>query len=164
MTPREAFLLDSDVEPDWRELFDSRINSLQQLKPNRPRYLIEDQAFEEVMKEWRRFHCTGTEIGKRIPAPAVEAMVALAAFHIFPPRSTLRDLPRDGAMFEEQHDDHCWLIIEQRAWRIVAVEDRMLILDSFGESKVLDLNKTKWEKCNEAATKWLQAAWGRPPP
>jgi hypothetical protein len=154
MTPRQAFLIDSETEPDWRELFDARIDDLQKLKPDRPRYLVEDEAFEQLLKEWRRFHCIGSKVGERVPAPAVEAMIALAKLHIFPPSS-----PRDGVRFEEQHDDHCWLIIDQRAWRIVDAEDRTLMLDSFGEQMQIDLNKAKWEKYNEAAQRWLEAAW-----
>ena len=40
----------------------------------------------------------------------------------------------------------------QRAWRIIAVEDRMLILESFGEPTQVDLSRAKWEKyCDKAA-------------
>jgi hypothetical protein len=33
----------------------------------------------------------------------------------------------------------------------VTIEDRMLILDSFGEDKQIDLNRAKWEANTNAA-------------
>lgn len=50
-----------------------------------------------------------------------------------------------------------WLTMSQRAWRIVGVEDRMLLLDSFGEQTQVDLSKAKWEKHTEKAVEALMA-------
>ena len=46
----------------------------------------------------------------------------------------------------------------QRAWRIVAVEDRTLLLDSFGEQTQVDLSRAKWGKyCEKAGVKFWKA-------
>ena len=73
-------------------------------------------------------------------------MVALAALRIFPPRSLIKDIERTGACFKEQIDDHMWLTMSQRAWRIIAVEDRLCRSESFGESTQVDLSRAKWRK------------------
>jgi hypothetical protein len=79
-------------------------------------------------------------------------MIALAKLRIFPPRNLIKDVPRDGKCYEpDLGDDHLWLQIAGRAWRIVAIEDKMLILDSFGEDKQIDLNRARWEANTNAA-------------
>ena len=159
MSPAEAGAIELE-EPDWRERFEEHARRW----PKLPRYLAEDSAFEATLKDWRIFHATTVEVkGKpmRRPAGAVEAMIALAGMRIFPPRNLIKDVPRDGKCYEPDiGDDHCWLQIAGRAWRIVAIEDRMLILDSFGEDKQIDLNKAKWDKYLEAALAALDAARG----
>lgn len=159
MSPAEAGALEFE-EPDWRERFEEHCRRW----PKWPRYLAEDSAFESTLKDWRLFHATTVEVNgemKRRPAGAVEAMIALAGLRIFPPRNLIKDVPRDGKCYEpDVGDDHMWLQIAGRAWRIVGVESRMLLLDSFGESKQIDLNKAKWEKYTEAALAAMAAARG----
>lgn len=106
------------------------------------------------MRDWRRFHATDDK-----PAGAVEAMIELAKLRLFPARMLSIETPRTGACLEEQHDNHCWLIMSQRAWRIVTVEDRMMVLDSFGESTQIDLTRAKWGKYTEKAVEALMAAY-----
>src|SRR4029077_3814978 len=149
MSPLEA----SEViyeEPNWREVFEEECARW----PKLPRYLAEDSGFESTLKRWRRFHATGDQ-----PAGAVEGMIALAALRIFPPRNLIQHTPRDGVCFEEQFDNHCWLIMSQRAWRIQTIEDRMMVLDSFGESTQIDMSRAKWDKYIEKAVEAMEAAY-----
>ena len=60
-------------------------------------------------------------------------------------------------LFEEQIDDHCWFVSEGRAWRILGIEDNMLMLNSFGEEKQIDLSRAKWDKYCEAHAAALEA-------
>lgn len=143
MTPREASAIELE-EPDWRERFEAHCLRW----PKLPRYLAEDSAFEATLRDWRRFH------GK---APATDGMVALAALGIYPPRNLIQDIPRDGKPFEEQHDAHTWITMSQRAWKIVAIEDKMMICDSFGDQTQVNLSKAKWEKHTEKALEVLNA-------
>lgn len=140
-------------EPNWHEVFEEH----KKRWPRLPDYLACDSAFEATLKDWRRFHATQIEgSDKRRPAGATEAIIALAQLRIFPPRSLIKDIPRDGKCYEpDLGDEHCWLQIAGRAWRIVAIEDRQLILDSFGEGKQIDLTTARWEKHTEAAVTLL---------
>ena len=147
MSPQEA----SEVifeEPDWHERFEFHCARW----PKLPRYLAEDSGFEAVLKEWRRFHAVDDK-----PAAAIEGMIALAKLKIMPPRNLIRDVERTSACFEEQIDDHMWLIMSQRAWRIVTIESRVLFLESFGEHTQVDLSRAKWEKYVEKAVEALNA-------
>lgn len=152
MTPREA--LNSDLEePGWRARF---AEYLQKWPAN-----FEEYAFEEVLTDWRRFHATPIEgSSKRLPAPAVDGVVALANLGITPPRSLLTDIPRGGPLHEIQHDDHCWLFsfADGRAWRIETILDGTMHLDSFGDKKEIELAKVDWAKYVEMMKKWLTAA------
>lgn len=154
MSPFEAGQVELE-EPNWREVFEEECLRW----PRLPRYLQEDSAFESVLKRWRRFHFTEVEVDgkpKRRPAGATEAIIALAQLRIFPPRSLIKDIPRDNQCYEpDLGDEHMWLQIAGRAWRIVAIEDRQLILDSFGEGKQIDLTTARWEKHTEAAVTLL---------
>jgi hypothetical protein len=156
MTPREAGELELE-EPNWRDRFEEHCLRW----PKLPRYLAEDSAFEATLSDWRRHHFTWVEVdgkAKRRAAKAIDGMIALAKLRIFPPRNLIKDAPRDGKCYEpDLGDDHCWLTISGRAWRVVTIEDRMLILDSFGEDKQIDLNRAKWEANTNAAL----AAMGR---
>ena len=147
MSPKEAaeILL---KEPDWKDRFEFHCARWPWLS----RYLAEDSAYEATLKDYRRFHAVDDK-----PGPTADGIVALTGLGIFPPRNLIKDVPRDGKCFEEQHDDHMWLIMSQRAWRIVAIEDRMLILDSFGEQTQVDLSRAKWEKYTEKAVEVLNA-------
>jgi hypothetical protein len=130
-------------EPDWAALFEERASS--------------DFAFEEILTAWRRWHWTPVTIDgaeKKKPAGAVEAMIALAHLGVTPPR---RLAERPPGLFEEQHDDHMWLVTEGRAWRIVGIEDMTLFLDSFGEPRQVDLAKAKWNKYCEGHAAALEA-------
>ena len=154
MSPAEAAAIELE-EPDWRERFEEHAQRF----PNLPAYLAWDQAFEAVLKDWRRFHGALVEVNgepKNRPAAATEGMIALAGLRIFPARMQTHDLPT-GDPYQEQHDAHVWLIMSQRAWRITAVEDRMLILDSFGEQTQVDLSRAKWGQYIEKATQALDA-------
>lgn len=115
MSPAEAAAIELE-EPNWKERFEEHCLRW----PRLPRYLAEDSAFEATLKDWRRWHK---------PADAPTGMVALSALGIYPPRNLIKDIPRGGECFQEQHDDHMWLIMSQRAWRIIAIEDRTMILD-----------------------------------
>jgi hypothetical protein len=149
------------AEPDWRERFDEQCARW----PKLPRYLQEDAAFEEVMRQWRRFHSTPVEIdGKsmRQPASAAEAMIALAAIGVMPPRSAWQDIPHGSVAEGFQHDDHMWMSYAQEQWRITAVEDQMLHLEKMSfddktETKQIDLNRARWDKYVEAAIAVLEA-------
>jgi hypothetical protein len=149
MSPAEAAAIELE-EPDWRARFEAHCARW----PKLPRYLAEDSAFEATLKDWRRFHATGDK-----PAGAVEGMIALAALRIFPPRNLIQDTPRTGECLEEQFDNHCWLIMSQRAWRIQTIEDRMMVLDSFGESTQVDMSRAKWDKYIEKAVEAMNAAY-----
>jgi hypothetical protein len=157
MSPAEAAAIDLE-EPDWRERFEDHCLRW----PRLPRYRAEDSAFEATLTDWRRFHSSEDESeGKRRPAPAVEGIIALARLRLFPPRNLIKDIPRDGKLLEEDLGDaHMWLQIAGRAWRIVAIEDKTLILDSFGEQKQIDLSRAKWTAYTEAALAALRAAHG----
>jgi hypothetical protein len=156
MTPREAGAIELE-EPDWREVFEEECARW----PKLPRYLAEDSGFESTLSRWRRFHWIPIEIDgklKKRPAGAIEGMIALAKLQIMPPRSLARDVPRDNKLFEpDVGDAHCWIQISGRAWRILGVEDRMLLLDSFGESKQINLTSAKWENYLQAACAVLDA-------
>ena len=136
MSPKEAGLLDIE-EPNWQEAFESDRRDGHAI----PKELKEDAAFKSVLKRWRRFHAVGDK-----PATAYEGMVALARLRIFPPRSIIKDIERTGACFKDQHDSQMWLTMSQRAWRIIAVESRVLFLESFGEQTQVDLSRARWEK------------------
>ena len=147
MSPLEAseFCLE---EPDWQERFESYCDAW----PRLPRYLQEDNSFERVLKDWRRFHAVDDK-----PAAAIEGMIALAKLKIMPPRNLIRDIERTSACFQEQVDDHCWINMSQRAWRIISVESRVMFLESFGEQTQIDMTKAKWEKWTEKALEVLNA-------
>jgi hypothetical protein len=155
VTPKEAGAIELE-EPDWRIRFEEHVLRW----PKLPDYLARDSAFEATMSDWRRFHWTPIEVDgklKKRPAGATEAIIALAKLGIFPPRSLIRDIPRGGELHElDIGDDHCWLQISGRAWRITAIEDRMLVLDSFGEDKQIDLNRARWTNYVESALAVLQ--------
>ena len=83
MSPAEAgAMLD---EPDWKQRFE-------ELKRDRelPPHLAQDAAFEDVLKEWRKFHFTwGTKAKQdgsleRIPANAVDGIIRLAQLESCP--------------------------------------------------------------------------------
>ena len=148
LSPAEATAVEFE-EPDWKERFEAHCSRW----PKLPRYLQEDGAFEATLVDWRRWHHTGDK-----PATAYEGMIGLAALKILPPRSLIKDIERTGACFAEQVDDHMWLTMSQRAWRIIAVEDKMLLLESFGEQTQVDLSRAKWEKYCEKAAEALSAA------
>jgi hypothetical protein len=119
------------VEPDWAELWG--------------RLKAADDGFETLLRKWREWHFTWVTIDgvdKKKLASSVDGVIALAKLGLMPPRSLTE---RPPGLFAEQSDDHCWLVTEGRAWRVVGIEDRMLFLDSFGEPRQIDLNKAKWE-------------------
>lgn len=162
MSPTEAGAILYE-EPDWIAVFEEEC----QRKPDWPRYLQEAEAFESTLKQWRRWHGTPITNDKgqegRKPANAVDCVIALACLGVMAPRSTWRDLPRDGRT-GYQSDDHCWLSIAGEQWRIIGIEDRMLHLEKMTfnanepERKQIDLNRADWTKHTEAALAVL-AAW-----
>ena len=90
VSPAEAAAVELE-EPDWKERFEAHIARW----PKLPRYLAENEAFEQTLKEWRRFHAVDNK-----PAIAYEGMVALARLKILPPRSLIKDIERTGACFQ----------------------------------------------------------------
>jgi hypothetical protein len=149
MTPHEAASLAD--EPNWitRHAANLRLFPAE----------LDHEGFERTLREWRLFHGSKMSDGRLMPASAVDAMVALAHLRIFPPRSVLRDLPRDG-INGFQYDDHMWLSIRGEQWRIRGIEDRQLILEKgFEESEtmVIDLATAKWGSYVEAAAAVLEA-------
>ena len=145
MSPAEAGALLE--EPDWAMLFADRGST--------------ELAFENTLREWRAWHWTPVGDKKR-PAGATEGIIALALLGVMPPRS-LPDRP--PGLFEEQHDDHCWFVSEGRAWRVVGIEDRMLMLRSgFSEEErqiALDPLE-RWAKYCEAHNAQLLKRNGPP--
>ena len=134
MSPAEAAAITE--EPDWVQLFKDRGGS--------------EFAFENLLVEWRKWHFTPLDDGRKKMAPSVDGVVALAVLGIMPPK-TLYGAP---GLLEEQIDDHCWFVSEGRAWRILGIEDKMLMLNSFGDEWQIDLTRAKWEKYTAA---WVQA-------
>jgi len=126
MSPAEAAAITQ--EPDWIQLFKDRGGS--------------EQAFQNLLIEWRKWHWTPVGEKKKM-APSVDGVIALAKLGVMPPR-TLPDRP--PGPFEPQDNDHCWFVSEGRAWAIVGIEDGMLMLNSFGEEKQIDLTRAKWDK------------------
>ena len=102
-------------EPDWVQVFKDRGST--------------ESAFENLLIEWRKWHFAPLDDGRKKMAPSVDGVIALALLGIMPPRTMPDRLP--GA-FEEQIDEHCWLVSEGRAWRILGIEDKLLCLNSFG--------------------------------
>lgn len=152
MTAAEAGAIELE-EPDWAFTFQFQVD--QGYDEKTPIELRQDEAFNRVLYDYRRFHFTWTDEGKRRPMASSNAVIALAILGIMPPRSRRADLPLGTPCFEEQHDDHCWLVNE-RAWRIVAIEDKTLCLDSFGDTKQVDLAAAKWDKYVEQRLQILQ--------
>ena len=135
MSPAEAAAITE--EPDWVQVFKDRGAG--------------EMAFENLLLEWRKWHFKRLDDGRKMMAPSVDGVIALAILGVMPPR-TLPDRP--PGPFEEQIDDHCWFISEGRAWRILGIEDKMLMLNSFGDEWQIDLTRAKWEKYTAA---WVQA-------
>lgn len=80
-----------DDEPDWRTRFKELIS---EQSPKLASCLRQNDAFELVLREWRRWHCTPVTIDgepKRMPAPAVDGIIALAELGIMPPKSLWGD-------------------------------------------------------------------------
>ena len=138
MSPAEAAAITE--EPDWVQVFKDRGST--------------ESAFENLLIAWRKWHFTPLDDGRKKMAPSVEAVIALAILGIMPPR-TLPDRP--PGLFEEQIDNHCWFVSEGRAWRILGIEDKMLMLNSFGDEWQIDLSRAKWEKYCEAWAAALEA-------
>jgi hypothetical protein len=157
MNPREAGRITIELEePNWRELFEEQCARW----PTLPRYLQEDNAFEEVLRRWRRFNSTPVEVNgewKRRPAPATDAIIALAKLKVMAPRSAWNEIPHGDVVEGYQHDDHMWMSYSGEQWRIVAIEDRMLHLEKMWfsekqrEIKTIDLNRARWDGYVDAA-------------
>ena len=126
MSPAEASAITE--EPDWVQMFAG------------PR-LDQRSAFENLLIEWRKWHFTPLDDGRKRMAPSVDGVIALAILGIMPPRT----LDRPPGLFEDQVDDQCWFVSEGRSWRILGIEDKMLMLNSFGDEKQIDLTRAKWD-------------------
>ena len=114
LSPAEATAVEYE-EPDWRERFETHCARW----PRLCRAISqENAAFERTLIDWRRWHAVDDK-----PAAAIEGMIALMAkLKIMPPRNLIRDIERTSACFAEQVDDHCWINMSQRAWRIIAMK------------------------------------------
>ena len=91
-----------------------------------------------TLVDWRRWHHTGDK-ARRPPTRGWLLWFVCAFSHHT--GSLIKDVERTGTCFKlEQVDDMMWLTMSQRAWRIIAVEDKMLLLESyFGEQTQVDL-------------------------
>ena len=146
MSPAEAAAITE--EPNWVQMFADSGGS--------------EIAFENILTAWRKWHWTPVVVDgveKKKMAPSVDGVIALALLGIMPPR-TLPDRP--PGLFEEQVDDHCWFVSEGRAWRILGIEDNMLMLNSFGEEWQIDLTRAKWDNYCAAWSAALEALRKRP--
>ena len=168
MSPAEAAAITE--EPNWAQLFKDRGGS--------------ELGFENLLLEWRKWHhtiCIIDGVERKKMAPSVDGVIALALLGVMPPRTLPLPLEykcvhghdrcdqmlpgpdcpycekTERRLFEEQIDDHMWLSVAARAWRIVGIEDCTLFLNSFGEEKQIDLNRANWEKHTEAAVAVLEA-------
>jgi hypothetical protein len=140
MSPAEAAA--ATEEPDWAEMFRD--------------FGGEFSAYQATLFQWRRWHAALVLINgeeKRNPAPATDGIIALAQAGVLYPSLTP---PRPPGVFEEQSDAHCWLISQDRAWRILGVEDGMLMLNSFGDEWQIDLGRAKWAGYVEKAAAALE--------
>jgi hypothetical protein len=158
MSPADAAAVQLE-EPDWRTRFHELIDEQPAAFPH---YLARDNAFELLLREWRRFHGQpvfvrekdGQMVKKTQPAPARAGVIYLAGRGIMPPRFITSDQP-DGEITQHQHDDHCWLTVRQEAWAIRAIEDKMLHLWRGWEPHLeyldIDLSRARWDKYTEAA-------------
>jgi hypothetical protein len=172
VSPAEAGQVEIE-QPDWRERFLEYFKRIEAptvaqrlATPAQQRLLAEEWAFEQTMRDWRRFHWTPIEIKgemKKMPALAVDAIIALAGLGVMPPRSINQNIPRGGELFEEQHNDHIWLTIASEAWAIQSIEDKMMHLWRGWEPEVermsIDLTRAKWDKYADAAVAFLKAAY-----
>ena len=138
MSPAEAAAILE--EPDWVQRFVDSGGS--------------ETAFENLLLEWRKWHFTPLDDGRKKMAPSVDGVIALALLGIMPPR-TLPDRP--PGPFEDQVDDQCWFVSEGRSWRILGIEDKLLCLNSFGEEKQIDLTRAKWDSYCEHHAAVLEA-------
>jgi hypothetical protein len=143
-------------EPDWAERFQLKV----ELCCLPTRELCEEWAFEQTIRDYRRFHFTWLEDGKRKPLDATSAVIALAKLRIFPPRSRVRNDQRTDKLYEPDiGDDHCWLQVAGRAYRIEAIESNTLFLDSFGDKLSIDLERARWKGYVDNCVEALRAAW-----
>ena len=142
MSPAEAAAITQ--EPDWVQVFKDRSST--------------EMAFENLLLEWRKWHWTPLDDGRKKMASSVDGVIALALLGIMPPR-TLPDRP--PGLFEEQIDGQCWFVSEGRAWRVLGIEDKMLMLNSFGEERQIGLEPaSKWTKYCELHAAALEALRG----
>ena len=142
MSPAEASAILN--EPDWAAQFADSGGS--------------EIAFENILTAWRKWHFTPLDDGRKKMAPSVDGVIALALLGIMPPRT----LDRPPGLFQDQADDHCWFVSEGRAWRILGIEDKMLMLNSFGDEKQIDLSRAKWENYCAHHAAVLEALRKRP--
>ena len=144
MSPADAAALTD--EPDWIELWDA-------LKPA-------DDGFETILRRWREWHWTPTDDGRKLMAPSVDGVIALAHLGIMPPK-TLPDRP--PRPFEAQADAHTWFVSEGRAWRVLGIEDGLLCLNSFGDERQITLEPaSKWVAYCEQHNAALEAMRAKP--
>ena len=129
MSPAEAGAIELE-EPDWKIRFQEHTLRW----PKLPDYLAREEAFEETLRDWRRFHFTWREDGKKEFPKAPAGIIALAILGIMPPRFIGRDIPRSDET-GYQSDDHMWMSVAGEQWRIIAVEDKMLCLEKGFEDK-----------------------------
>ena len=105
--------------------------------------------------EWRKWHFTPLDDGRKKMAPSVDGVIALA----HPRHYAAQDARRPPARpLRGADDDHCWFVSEGRAWRILGIEDKMLLPQfSFGDERQIDLTRAKWENYCAAWSAVLEA-------
>ena len=106
--------------------------------------------------DWRKWHFTplSTTVEKKMAPFSRRRNSPWLFLALCPPRS-MPDRP--PGPFEEQIDDMCWFVSEGRSWRILGIEDNMLMLNSFGEEWQIDLSRAKWEKYCDSWAAALEA-------
>ena len=134
MSPKEA--VEIIEEPNWRDLWSALQHS--------------DDGYEVLLTKWRKWNYVVVD-GRKQLAPSVDGAIALARMGLYPKSN------HPPGIFVEQHDDHMWLVTEGRAWRIVAIESKTMVLDSFGEPKQIDLTRVKWNRYCDGHAAVLEA-------
>ena len=159
MSPAEAHHL-YGPEPDWRAQFDQAM-AMTRAAGWTP-WMIQCEAYERILEDWRRWRFAWRQ-GMRYRGAESDGVIALAKLGILSPRSYNLD-GEDVPCKELQHDSHCWLTLRGSAWKIRAIEDKMLMLWRGWRPEVeydsLDLSQytpAQWARYCDKAVELLNA-------